>query len=114
MSKKRKINTIEIGIMPFFSNYAFVYTDKLNSAQEFAKPVQRFIVGTSGHELGHGVFGFYHLFKEPNNPTLPHRVIETQKNLNQTQNNFMDYNIVRKSWFWYQVMKTNKFRNLKK
>jgi hypothetical protein len=47
-------NSQEIGIMPFFSPYAFVYVDKTNSPQEFSK--------TSGHELGHGAFGLEHPF----------------------------------------------------
>lgn len=67
----------------------------------------------TAHELGHWL-GFYHPFKEPNNPTLLHRIIGTQNNLGQTQNNFMDYNIKRKSWFKYQLKMTTKLREPKK
>ena len=46
---------VQLGIMPFFQNFAFIFTDKLGQAQNFAK--------TCEHELGHGAFGLLHQFK---------------------------------------------------
>jgi hypothetical protein len=50
---------IQLGIMPFFQNFAFVFADKLGQAQNFAK--------TCAHELGHGSFGLEHSFKRHEN-----------------------------------------------
>ncbi len=47
-------NPVQLGIMPFFQNFAFVFVDKVSQAQTFTK--------TAGHELGHGAFGLEHPF----------------------------------------------------
>lgn len=48
-------NAIQLGIMPFFQNFAFIYVDKVSQTETFVKTV--------AHELGHGAFGLLHPFK---------------------------------------------------
>jgi hypothetical protein len=66
----------------------------------------------TAHELGHWL-GMPEAF-EPNNAKLAaHRQIGSENGQGKTQNNFMDYfssNGQRKSWLWYQIMKTKEKR----
>ncbi len=46
----------QLGLMPFFQNFAFIFVDKLPQSELFVK--------TLAHEIGHGAFGLLHPFKQ--------------------------------------------------
>ncbi|MCP4180816.1 MAG: hypothetical protein GY756_23900, partial [bacterium] len=51
---KEPKNGNQIGLMPFFQPFGFIFTDKVGNTEELKKAI--------AHELGHGIFGLEHKF----------------------------------------------------